>query len=129
MLCVPERAVLVQVGHNDELRLREVWRVRVELVVGNDGPTHTALARTIDDTCVDLTEGLLDVVMEARADALAGGPHLDMCDLVHGVVGEADMPTDEVVEFEALHTGRLERFRHRIRTKTQACDERKPNAY
>jgi hypothetical protein len=75
---------------------------RVEVLIGDSCPAHTAFAGTVDDACVDLAEAGLDVVVESRADVDTGRPHLNVTDDVVRVVRWANVEANEVVELETL---------------------------
>lgn len=78
----PEGAVFRHIGHDDTLVLVLVSVRRVKLVVGDGRPAHPALSCPVHDASVDFAEILVDVVVEACADADAGGPALNMAHLL-----------------------------------------------
>lgn len=96
--------MLVKIGNDDKPRLVEVRVVGVEVCIRDVCPSHTSLSCPVDDTRVNLREGLLNVVVESSRHALPSSPELDVGKLIHGVVGEADMEAGEVVEFQILYS-------------------------
>jgi hypothetical protein len=98
----PQRTMLVHIPYNDALILGRVWIGRIEVLVGDSCPAHPAFAGTVDDACVNLAEGGLDVIMESRADIDAGRPHLNVTDDVVRVARCADVEAHEVVELDTL---------------------------
>ena len=74
----------------------------VKLIVRNGSPRHPTLSGAVDQTGVQLTEGLVRVVVEAGAHPDASGPPLDVAHMLVGVVVVPYVKANEVVEFDAL---------------------------
>ena len=102
LTAAPQRTMLVHIPYNDALILGRVWIGRIEVLVGDSCPAHPAFAGTVDDACINLAEGGLDVVMESRADVDPGRPHLNVADHVVRVACCTDVEANEVVELDTL---------------------------
>ena len=101
----PQRPVLRHIRHHDLLVLLLLGVRGVERAVGHGRPRHPAPARAVHDARVDLAKGLVDVVVEAGADADACGPGLYVADLLVRIVGIPDVEADKVVKFKILENG------------------------
>ena len=102
LTAAPKRAVLVHIPDNDAVVLRRIRIGRIEVLVGDSRPAHTAFAGAVDNTRVDLAEAGFDVVVEPRTDIDTSRPHLNVADDVVRVVRRANMEPNEIVELETL---------------------------
>lgn len=107
LTAAPKRAVLMHIPYDDAIVLGRIRIGRVEVLIGDSCPAHTAFAGTVDDACVDLAETGFDVVVEPRTDVDTSRPHLNMTDDVVRVVRRANVEPNEVVELETLAGARI----------------------
>lgn len=94
--------MLGHVRHDQLLVLLPIGLGGVKLIVRNGSPRHPTLSGAVDQTGVQLTEGLVRVVVEASAHTDACGPGLDVANVLVGVVVVAHVKADEIVELETL---------------------------
>lgn len=89
-------------GDNDKASVAQVWFIRIELIICNFSPPHTTPASSIDDACMDLAEGLLNVIMKSGGNTNASCPKLNMSYDVVGVVRVTNVKPDKIIKLETL---------------------------